>query len=130
MNTWIVGQYRYPGKFYSWEIPEGGGKLDGNPLESAKRELKEETGIVANQWEIIQETHLSNSVSDETGVIYLATNLTFTEATPEETEQLHIKKIPFETFYQMVKTGEITDSLSVMAAYKVKLMLAEGLLKI
>ncbi|MFN3916779.1 MAG: NUDIX domain-containing protein [Flavobacteriales bacterium] len=130
LNTWIVGQYRYPGKFYSWEIPEGGGDLAGDPINSAKRELKEETGIVANKWQIIQKTHLSNSVSDEKGVVYLATDLTFTESTPEETEQLQIKKLPFETFYQMVANGEITDSLSVMAAYRIKLMLLEGLLKI
>lgn len=125
-NTWIVGQYRYPLNQYSWEIPEGGGKLDINPLESAKRELLEETGIVAKKWTKIQEMHLSNSVSDEFCILYLAQNLEFKDAEPEDTEQLEVKKIPFEEFYNMVKTGEITDSLTVAAALKVKLMMLEG----
>ena len=46
-NTWLVGQHRYPLNEWSWEIPEGGGPLEIDPLESAKRELKEETGLDA-----------------------------------------------------------------------------------
>lgn len=125
-NTWIVGQYRYPLNQYSWEIPEGGGKLDVNPLDSAKRELLEETGIVAKKWTKIQEMHLSNSVSDEFCILYLAQDLEFKETEPEDTEQLEIKKIPFEDFYKMVNAGEITDSLTVTAALKVKSMILEG----
>ncbi len=125
-NTWIVGQYRYPLNQYSWEIPEGGGKLDVNPLDSAKRELLEETGIVAKKWTKIQEMHLSNSVSDEFCILYLAQDLEFKEAEPEDTEQLEVKKIPFEELYKMVNAGEITDSLTVAAALKVKLMMLEG----
>src|SRR5687767_10265505 len=52
-NTWIVGQYRYPLDEYSWEIIEGGGKLGVDPLVSAKRELLEEAGIIAEEWELI-----------------------------------------------------------------------------
>jgi hypothetical protein len=71
-NTWIVGQYRYPLEAYSWEIPEGGGQRDVPPLESAKRELREETGIVAARWSKILEMDLSNSASDERAILYLA----------------------------------------------------------
>jgi ADP-ribose pyrophosphatase len=124
-NTWLVGQYRYPLEQYSWEIPEGGGPLGSDPLESAKRELKEETGMSAGKWELIQQMHLSNSVSDELAIIYLATELTQGEAEPEDTEQLIVKKIPFETAYQMVVSGEITDSMSVAAILKVKLMIEQ-----
>ena len=121
-NTWLVGQYRYPLKQYSWEIPEGGGLLDDDPLLSAKRELLEETGIKADEWLEIQKIHLSNSVSDEVGIIYLARQLSFGESSPEESEDLIVRKLPFETAYQMVLNGEITDSMSVAAILKVKIL--------
>lgn len=125
-NTWIIGQYRYPLKQYSWEIPEGGGKIGISPVESAKRELLEEAGIKAKKYTLIQQSHLSNSVSDELALIYVARGLSFTNAQPEETEQLKIKKIPFEKLYKMVCAGKVTDSLTVMAALKIKLMMLEG----
>lgn len=121
-NTWLVGQFRYPLKQYSWEIPEGGGKLNEDPLVSAKRELLEETGIDAAEWQEIQKIHLSNSVSDELGIIYLARQLSFGKSSPEESEDLIVRKLPFETAYQMVLNGEITDSLSVAAILKVKVL--------
>lgn len=121
-NTWLVGQYRYPLKKYSWEIPEGGCPEGTDPLESAKRELLEETGIIANSWVEIQRIHLSNSVSDELGIIYLAKELSFGESSPEESEELSVKKLPFEDTFQMVMNGEITDSLSVAAILKLKII--------
>ena len=71
-NTWLVGQYRFPLNAYSWEIPEGGGHLHESPLIGAQRELLEETGFTASQWTEVQRMHLSNSVSDELAVIYVA----------------------------------------------------------
>lgn len=123
MNTWLVGQYRYPLDEYTWEIPEGGGKLGVPPLESAKRELLEEVGLEAASWEIIQESHLSNSVSDEKGILYLAQDLTYKQPNPDEEEELQLKKLPLKEAVQMVLDGKITDSLSVMALLKVKLIL-------
>jgi len=125
-NTWIVGQYRYPINEYSWEIPEGGGLKSNDPLESAKRELLEETGIIAEKWELVQKVHLSNSASDEAGLIYLATDLTFTASSPEETEELVVKKIPVQELIEKVENGEIRDSLTVIAALKLKIMRLEG----
>lgn len=130
LNTWLVGQYRFPLKAYSWEIPEGGGPLSEDPLESARRELLEETGMSAENWREIQRMHLSNSVSDEFSIIYIATDLIEGIAMPEETEELVVKKLPFEEVYQMVLNGEITDSMSVAAILKVKLMLLNGELQI
>lgn len=120
---YLVGQYRYPLKQYSWELPEGGGPLDQEPLDSAKRELLEETGLVAQHWEEVLRMHLSNSVSNELGILYLAKDFEQFEAQPEETEQLEVKKIPFEEAYQMVIKGEITDSLTVAGILRVKLMM-------
>jgi 8-oxo-dGTP pyrophosphatase MutT (NUDIX family) len=112
-HIWLVGQYRFVLNAFSWEIPEGGGNMESDPLDSAKRELKEETGLVADSWEKILEIHLSNSVSDEFGIIYLATKLQQEEAEPEDTEQLHIQKVSLEEAYKMVLNHQITDSLSV-----------------
>lgn len=125
-HTWLVGQYRFPLNQYSWEIPEGGGPLGSDPLESAKRELLEETGLSAASWTEIQRMHLSNSVSNELAIIYLARQLTYGQAEPEETEQLQVRKLPFEEAYQMVQDGRITDSMSVAAILKVKLMMMEN----
>jgi 8-oxo-dGTP pyrophosphatase MutT (NUDIX family) len=130
LNTYIVGQYRFPLNKYSWEIPEGGSQENEDPLESAKRELKEETGLVAGEWIPILRMHLSNSVSDEFAVIYLARQLEQRNSRPDETEKLQIKKLPFEEAYQMQEKGRITDSMSVAALLKVKLMMIGGLIEL
>ncbi len=126
-NIYLVGQYRFPLKQYSWEIPEGGGDLNTPPLQSAKRELLEETGLVANKWSEFLKMHLSNSVSDELSIIYLATDLEQFDAQPEETELLEIKKISIDEAYNMVNKAEITDSITVAAILKLKLYLQNQL---
>ncbi len=127
-NTFLVGQYRFTLNQYSWEIPEGGAPFGEDPLDAAKRELLEEAGIKATSWIKLMDVHLSNSVTDEFGHIYLATGLSQHTAMPEETEDIIVKKLPFEEAYQMMNEGKITDSVSVMAIQKVKLMMLEGTL--
>ena len=120
MNTWLVGQHRYTLNEWSWEIPEGGGPIEIDVLESAKRELKEETGLTAKRWTQILRVHLSNSVSDEEGFIFLAKELTEGVKEPEDTEaDMKVLKLPFAEALRMVLQGEITDSLSVMGILKV-----------
>ena len=126
---WLVGQYRFVLDQYSWEIPEGGGDPAVPPVESAQRELREETGLVASEWTFLLEMHLSNSVSDERALVYLARGLEQGEAMPEETEQLVVRRVPFDEAYEMVERGEITDSMSVAGILKVKLLLLKGDLK-
>lgn len=126
LNTWLVGQYRFPAEKYSWEIPEGGCPMNMQPLEGAMKELAEETGLVAHAWEKILEMDLSNSVTDEYAIVFLAYDLEQHKSSPEETEQLEIRKLPFDEAYNMVEDGTITDSISVAAILKVKLMLADG----
>ena len=119
-NTWLVGQFRYALNAYSWEIPEGGSPLGTSLLDSAKRELKEETGITATRWTQILRMHTSNSVTDEEAFVFLAEGLTPGENQLEETEaDLVVKKIPFKDVLEMVMEGAITDSMSVAAILKI-----------
>ncbi|MBK1441689.1 NUDIX hydrolase [Parapedobacter sp. ISTM3] len=113
--TYLVGQYRYTLGEYSWEIPEGGGPLVEDPLAAAQRELKEETGLVAENWQRIGRIHTSNSVTDEEGFIFLAQGLTQGDAEPEETEQLQVRRVALTEAVAMVMRSEITDSISMCA---------------
>ena len=126
LNTYLVGQYRFTINEYSWEIPEGGGTENEEPLAAAQRELLEETGLKAEHWQKLSDLYLSNSVTDEYCVIFIATGLSQHTSMPEDTEQLAIKKIPFEEVYQMVANGKIKDALSVAAILQVKILLMEG----
>ena len=112
--THLVGQYRYTLDRYSWEIPEGGGPKTEPTLIAAQRELKEETGLTAGRWTKLLDLDLSNSVTDETGVAYLAEELILGDAEPEDTEQLTVWRIPFADAVGMALRGEITDALSVV----------------
>jgi 8-oxo-dGDP phosphatase len=125
-NTYLVGQFRFVLDSYSWEIPAGGCPEGTDPLATAKRELLEETGLVAGTWKELMRMHLSNSLSDELAIVYLATQLTQQEAEPEETEQLQLRKLSFEEVFQMVESGLITDSITVAAVLKTKLLLPNG----
>jgi ADP-ribose pyrophosphatase len=127
MNTYMVGQFRFATDCYSWEIPEGGGPLEeNNPLDSAKRELLEEAGLKAENWSELLRMHLSNSVSDELCIIYLARGLKQFEPEPEDTEKLAIRKVPFAEIYGKVCKGEISDAITIAAVLKLQLMIMEG----
>ncbi|MDN3669874.1 NUDIX hydrolase [Echinicola jeungdonensis] len=122
LNTWLVGQFRYTIDEYSWEIPMGGGPLDLDFLDSAKRELKEETGLIANKWSKVMRFHTSNSVTDEEGFIYLAEELTQGETEFEDTEKIEIIKLPLAEAVEKVMKGEITDAISIAGLLKVAKM--------
>ena len=115
----LVGQHRFPLDQYSWEVPEGGGPLADDPLLSAKRELQEETGFKAASWLEIASFDLSNSVTNERSVCFLAWGLTAGEATPEPSEELAYERIRFSALYDRVIEGEIRDSLTIIMVLKV-----------
>lgn len=118
-HIYLVGQYRYPVDEYSWEIPEGGSEIDEDPMETAKRELREETGLEAERWEQLGgEIHLSNCFSAERGFIYVARGLRQGKAEPDHTEELQVKKVPFAECLAMVDRGEIKDSLTVIGVLR------------
>nr|WP_286206445.1 NUDIX hydrolase [Sessilibacter corallicola] len=116
--TWLVRQSRYPLQEYTWEIPEGGSPEGEDPLETAKRELKEEVGLTATDWEPLLNMHLSNSVTNEEAIIYVARGISLGETELEDSEDITSVRIPLSEAIQKVMTGEITDSLSVAALLK------------
>ena len=125
-NTVLVGQFRFPLGYYSWEIPQGGGVKDAPLVESAQRELREECGLAANNWLQVLEMDLSNSVTDEQGTAFLAWDLTDSVAEPEETELLQVVRVPFWEAVDRAKKGGIRDLVSVAALLRVALMACQG----
>jgi 8-oxo-dGTP pyrophosphatase MutT (NUDIX family) len=114
-STVLVGQYRYALDRYSWEMPEGGGKIGGDPAAAIARELMEETGYRANGWHLLHEMSLSNSVTDEWVMTWLAWDLTAGEAEPESTEDLTVWRLPFAELVELVLDGTVFDSMTVAA---------------
>jgi 8-oxo-dGTP pyrophosphatase MutT (NUDIX family) len=115
-EIYLVGQYRYPTDVYSWEVIAGGGEDNEEPLETAKRELKEEAGIEASEWhELGKNIQMSNCYTSELGTIFLARDLTLGDSAPDDTEELIIKKVTLQGAIKQVESGEITDAFSIMA---------------
>lgn len=120
----LVGQHRYALDAYSWEIPEGGVPAGESAIEGARRELLEETGVEATDWRELARVHLSNSVSDELAVLFVATELSHGDATPDGTEQLAIRWLPFAEVLAMTLDGRITDAMTVVAVERLALLRA------
>jgi 8-oxo-dGTP pyrophosphatase MutT (NUDIX family) len=125
-GVWLVGQYRYALDRYSWEIPEGGSHPGETPEETAHRELREETGLSAEHLEPIATTHLSNSVSDELGLVFRATGLIPGPIAPEGTERIEVRLVSWDDAWAMLQRGQITDSMSVIAILHEALRRAGG----
>lgn len=118
-NIFLVGQFRYATNEYSWEIIEGGNDEGESALDAAKRELREEAGLLAQDWsQLGGEVHLTNCHSSEVGVLYIARGLTITKSEPEGTELLEVKKIPFAECLRMVEAGEIKDAMSIIGVIR------------
>jgi 8-oxo-dGTP pyrophosphatase MutT (NUDIX family) len=115
----LVGQWRYTLDAYSWELPEGGVPPDEAPLAGAQRELREETGLKAVNWREIARIAVSNSVTDELGSIFLATNLEQGDPAPDGTEQLRLRWVAFDQALTMIDDGRITDLLSIAGLERV-----------
>ncbi len=117
----LVGQHRYTLDAYSWEIPEGGVPAGETPLDGARRELREETGVEAGNWRELLRFHLSNSISDEAGVLFAAHALTHGVAHPDPTEDLAVRWVPFDEALAMIGDGEITDAITIMGLQRMAL---------
>jgi 8-oxo-dGTP pyrophosphatase MutT (NUDIX family) len=110
----LVGQHRYTLDEYSWEIPEGGVPADETPLDGARRELLEETGVTADGWRALVRFHLSNSITDEGGVVFAARAVAHGEASPDPTEDLAVRWVPFDEALAMLGDGRITDAITII----------------
>lgn len=126
----LVGQHRFPAGDYSWEIPEGGGPVEADPLDSAKRELAEETGLQAAEWREVMRAQLSNSVTDERMVGYVATGLSPAPGGHEadDTEELALVRIPFRAALDAALAGHLPDMLTVAMLLRAYHMAREGAL--
>jgi 8-oxo-dGTP pyrophosphatase MutT (NUDIX family) len=129
-TTVLVGQNRFPLMEYSWEIPEGGGPLAADPLDSARRELAEETGLQAADWREVLRAQLSNSVSDERAVGYLALGLSPARGLhpADDTEALEVARVPFREAFDAAMHGDLHDVLTVAMLLKAHHMAREGTL--
>lgn len=114
-HTRLVGQSRYTLGAYSWELPMGGAPLHEPPVDAARRELEEETGLVAGELVELMRLHLSNSITDELGIAFIATDLSAGTLQHEDTEDITVRSLPVDEAVQMALDGEITDALSVAA---------------
>lgn len=125
--TWLVRQFRYTLHRHLWEIPMGGGALLDDPLPAAQRELAEETGLRAAHWQEIMRLHVSKSVTDEEGIVYIARGLSAGENRLEHTEaDLEVLRLPFAEAVQWVMEGKITDVISCAGLLKAQVLLQAG----
>ena len=126
----LVGQHRLPHGDYSWEIPEGGAPMDEDPLAAAQRELAEETGLKAAEWREVLRAQLSNSITDEKAIGYLALGLEPAGVGHEadDTESLAIARVPFREALEAALGGHMPDMLTVAMLLRAYHMAREGLL--
>ncbi|MEO1580533.1 MAG: NUDIX hydrolase [Pseudomonadota bacterium] len=118
----LVSQSRYTLGIKTIELPMGGAPLHEDPLLAAKRELREETGYFADHWTQLMSVHPSNSITDEVGLVFLATGLTRGNTALEATEDIELMQVPVDTAIRMATDGTITDAISVLALLRLALM--------
>jgi 8-oxo-dGTP pyrophosphatase MutT (NUDIX family) len=122
----LVGQHRYALDAYSWEIPEGGVPVGEPPLDGARRELAEETGFAADAWRELCRFSLSNSVTDEWGVLYVAAGLRPGVAAPEPTEELVVRWATVGEVVAEIDAGEIHDLMTIAGVLRYALEQERG----
>jgi 8-oxo-dGTP pyrophosphatase MutT (NUDIX family) len=117
----LVGQYRYALDRYSWEIPEGGVPAGEAAVDGARREVREETGVEADGWRELVRFDFSNSITDETGVLFAAHATSHGVASPEPSEELAIRWVPFDEAMAMTTDGRISDAMSILGLQRLAL---------
>ena len=121
-HTYLVRQFRYARGHDSLEIPKGGGSRDTDPLLIAQRELREETGFTAASWQHLLSVQISNSVTDQSGHVFLAQQLVAGEQSLDDSEDIEVIRVPLREAIAMACDGRITDDFSVMSLLRVALV--------
>ena len=125
---YLVGQYRYAPDVYSLEIPKGAfNSFDStdSPLETAKRELKEETGLTSESWNELGLVHTLMGYSDDKVQLFLARDLSHGPISLESTEVIKVYSLPFCKIETVIREGlitnekkiKITDATSIAAIF-------------
>ncbi len=122
----LVGQHRYTLDEYSWELPEGGVPPGESALDGARRELREETGVEADGWRELARFHLSNSISDEAGILFAARAASHGASSPEPSEDLAVRWLPLAEALAMAADGRITDAMTIIGLQRIALERAAG----
>ncbi len=123
----MVRQYRYPYSEVVLEIPAGKrDSADEIPIECGIRELKEETGAIADRLIPLGELYPSPGYCGEIIWMFAATGLKFGEQDTDEDEFLTVERIPLETAVKMILDGEIKDAKTQAAILKLKLLKDSG----
>lgn len=111
----LLGQWRYVLGRYSWEPPNGGTKPGEAPRIAARRELREEGGLLARRLVPLGTTDQSNGVTTDVGHLYLGLSLKQVSAQPDQEEQFQFCWVPLKVAIEMAVSGKITEGLSVAA---------------
>jgi ADP-ribose pyrophosphatase len=111
----LIRQYRYVAGRPTWEMPTGGVHAGESLEEAAQRELGEETGYRAERLTRVSTYHTSKSVMDETAHLYLAEGLTRLPLPPDDTEFIEVRPFPFQEALRLVLSGEVLDSMTIIA---------------
>jgi ADP-ribose pyrophosphatase len=113
-EIYLISQYRYLFKKNIIEAVSGHSDDEEDPLETARRELKEEAGITAKKWEKIFDFYSSASIVNSFNSIFIASDLKMGKPTPDEGEQIEILKLSIEGAMEKVINGEIKTSSSII----------------
>lgn len=122
----LVGQQRFALANYSWEMPEGGAPLDEDPFDGVRRELAEEAGLVAEHWAPALSVEMSNSITDEIGMTWIAWGLSETATAPDPSEIITVVRVPFQDLLDEIGRGTVRDMLTVATAYRAYHMAMTG----